>query len=120
MGRQDPAVSANQSTGAGLHAAPGDFPAPQRPRVCGGLAGNPTSRISLPPVVAVVLLVLAVAAVLMAVPIAFHHLLERRCQRLHCCLTLVRHLEVRAPASAPRYMVASYWPRGTGAEFWDL
>lgn len=92
------------------------------PRDPGGgrLDRNWTPRISLPPVAAVVLLVLAVAAVLMAVSVPFHHLRPRRGRRLHCCLTLVRHLEFQKPASAPHYMGGPYWTRATGAVFWVL
>lgn len=81
---------------------------------------NWTTMISLPPVVADVLLVLAIAAVLMAVSIPFHHQWQRRCRQLHCCLTLIRHLGLREPDSAPRYMEGSYWIGEIRAVFWVL
>lgn len=89
--------------GWGYTKLPVTSPHPRDPG-CRRLDGNWTPRILLPPVVAVVLLVLAIAAVLMAVSVPFHHVRPRRCRRLHCCLTLIRHLELREPASAPRYM----------------
>lgn len=105
--------------GWGYPKLPVTSPHPRDPG-CGRLDGNWTPRISLPPAVAVVLLVLAIAAMLMAVSVPFHHLRQRRCRRLHCCLTLVRHLELREPASAPRYIGGSYWTRGTCDIFWVL